>query len=309
VRIVFAGTPATAEPALAALLTSVHEVVAVITQPPAMSGRGRKLVESAVSIAATAAGIPVLTPSNINDAEFLEQLQALNFDGAAIVAYGQLLKAPVLQVPQFGWVNLHFSLLPAWRGAAPVQRAIMAGDSVTGTSTFILDEGMDTGLVCGQTTTAIRNNETAGELLQRLSINGAQLLVDTISALETGEMSAQPQSGDVSHAPKLSVAEANIKWHHPALGIDRWIRGCTPSPGAWTTFQGSRLGIGPVQLVEESILKPGYLSATKNSVEVGTGSQQVRLGMVQPAGKGWMTAADWVRGVRGDIEKFDYVTS
>ncbi|MEY2635441.1 MAG: hypothetical protein RIS75_1381 [Actinomycetota bacterium] len=309
-RILFAGTPEVAVVSLEALIASHHEVVGVITQPPAASGRGRKLTPSPVQLCAEAHGIQVFTPESINDDEFVSVISDVNADVAAVVAYGQLLKRRTLDLIPMGWINLHFSLLPAWRGAAPVQRAIMSGDQVTGATTFLLTEGMDTGPICGQLTTEIGPDENAGELLQRMAVDGAELLVSTFDALAQGQLSAVEQATcDVSYAPKITVAETNIKWHHPALGIQRWIRGCTPEPGAWTTFHGSRIGIESVTLrdVVPDSLTPGQLHITKNEVFVGTGSAAVLLGRVKPAGKSWMNAADWARGLRDESSVFSYV--
>jgi methionyl-tRNA formyltransferase len=312
VRIIFAGTPDVAVPSLKALLASGHEVVAVITQPPAIAGRGRKLVASPVEIYARENSIPVFNPESVNTQSMLDEIKNLNADVGAIVAYGQLLKKPVLESLKFGWVNLHFSLLPSWRGAAPVQRCIMSGDQVTGATTFLLDEGMDTGAICGQLTTDIEPEETAGQLLDRLAIDGAHLLVSTFDAIADARLSPLTQATcDVSFAPKLSVGEANIKWHHPALGIQRWIRGCTPEPGAWTTFNNSRIEIESVHLTSDCSeeLVAGQLFITKSEVFVGTGSTPVRLGRVKPAGKGWMNAPDWARGLRDELREFKYVAS
>ncbi|MGY4642576.1 methionyl-tRNA formyltransferase [Cellulomonas sp. URHB0016] len=302
-RLLFAGTPAAAVPSLEALLASRHEVVAVLTRPDARSGRGRTLAPSDVKVAATAAGLELLSPPSPRDDDFRARLADLAVDAAPVVAYGALLPATVLDVPTHGWVNLHFSVLPAWRGAAPVQRSIIAGDEVTGASTFRIEEGLDTGPVYGTLTETIRRRDTAGELLERLSVAGADLLVRTLDAIEDGILSPVEQPADgVSIAPKIEVDDARVRWTHPAHSVDRLVRGCTPAPGAWTTLpDGSRLGLGPlVPVPEVDDLAPGRLRVAKHEVLVGTGGHAVRLGDVTPPGKRPMPAADWARGARLD---------
>jgi methionyl-tRNA formyltransferase len=300
-RLLFAGTPAVAVPALEALLASRHEVVAVLTRPDARAGRGRTLAASPVKERALAEGLEVLTPRSPRDADFQARLVELSVDCAPVVAYGALLPAAVLDVPVHGWVNLHFSVLPAWRGAAPVQHAVIAGDEVTGASTFRIEAGLDTGPVFGTLTETIRPRDTAGDLLDRLAVTGAGLLVATLDAIEDGVAHAVPQSADgVSHAPRLEVDDARVRWSHPAHAVDRRIRGCTPAPGAWTTApDGSRLKLGPV-VPEPSVtdLAPGALRVTRDEVLVGTASHAVRLGDVAPAGKRAMPAPAWARGAR-----------
>lgn len=305
-RLLFAGTPAVAVPALEALLASRHEVVAVLTRADARSGRGRRLAPSPVRERAEEAGIPVITERPRSEG-FVERLAALEIDCAPVVAYGEILPADVLAIPAHGWVNLHFSLLPAWRGAAPVQRAIMAGDEVTGASTFRIEEGLDTGPVFGVATETVRRRDTAGMLLERLSHSGAGLLVASLDAIEDGHASPVPQDAQgVSVAPKLTVADARVVWSHPAHVVDRRVRGCTPAPGAWTELpDGSRLGVGPVSLLADDdqadvVLEPGQLLVAKKRVLVGTGSRPVALGDVTPAGKKPMPASDWARGARLD---------
>jgi methionyl-tRNA formyltransferase len=305
VRVVFAGTPAVALPSLDALVNSSHDVVGVVTRPDARVGRGRHLEASPVRGRAEQLGLAVLTPLSARDPQFLADLAALEPDICAVVAYGNLIGRSGLDVPTHGWVNLHFSLLPAWRGAAPVQHAIMAGDEMTGATTFQLEEGMDTGPVYGVMTEVIRPADTAGDLLDRLAHAGAGLLVATVDGIESGEVVAKPQPSEgISHAPKLGVEDARVTWERPAIAVDRLVRGCTPAPGAWTTFRGERLKLGPVTvdplaaLPEGASPGPGELLATKHAVWVGTGSQPVRLGTVHQRGKKAMVAADWARGVR-----------
>ncbi|MER5863564.1 methionyl-tRNA formyltransferase [Kitasatospora sp. NPDC002040] len=302
-RLVFAGTPEVAVPALDALLASDrHEVVAVVTRPDAVAGRGRKLVASPVAQRAEAAGIEVLKPVKPSDPDFLARLTELAPDCCPVVAYGALIRPGALEVPKHGWVNLHFSLLPAWRGAAPVQHAVLAGDEVTGASTFRIEQGLDSGPVFGILTEEIRPTDTSGALLDRLAQAGSRLLVATMDGIEDGALQAVPQPTEgITLAPKINVEDARVEWAHPALRIDRLVRGCAPAPGAWTTFRGERLKLsGPVKLATDSAaLPPGELAVVgKNSVRVGTGSHEIELGEVQPQGKKPMRAADWARGVR-----------
>lgn len=297
-RLLFAGTPDVAVPSLRALLASRHEVVAVLTRPDAPAGRGRTLTPSPVRVVAEEHGCEVLTPARPRDPEFLARLSELAPDCAPIVAYGGLIPAAALQIPRWGWINLHFSLLPAWRGAAPVQHAILHGDDVLGASTFQLEEGLDTGPVFGTVTELARSTDTSGDVLERLSHSGADLLVRTLDALDEGTAVAVPQSLEgVSHAPKLTVLDARIDWTDPALAIDRRIRACTPAPGAWCPWGDGRLKLGPVRLVPEvADLAPAQVRVTGADVLVGTGSHAIALGQVQPAGKRMMAAADWARG-------------
>jgi methionyl-tRNA formyltransferase len=240
----------------------------------------------------------VLQPASLRDPDVLARLAELAPDVAPIVAYGGLVPPAALGIPVHGWVNLHFSLLPAWRGAAPVQHAIWRGDDVTGASTFALEEGLDTGPVYGIVTEAIRPDDTSGALLDRLAHVGAGLLLATLDAIESGAAHAVPQSGEPSLAPKITVDDARVRWDLPAVGIDRQVRACTPAPGAWTTCRGERLGVGPVSPTDEEGLAPGRLRVGKREVLVGTATRAVRLGAVRPAGKREMAAADWARGVR-----------
>lgn len=300
VRVVFAGTPDTAVPSLAALVASRHDVVAVVTRPDAPVGRGRRLAPSAVAIAAEAHGIEVLKPQRATDPDFVERLRQVSPDVGAIVAYGALLRRELLDLPEWGWINLHFSVLPAWRGAAPVQRSIMAGDEVTGATVFSLVEELDAGPVLGTLTERIRDDDTSGSLLGRLAEVGAGLLVDAIDHLEDGDLGAVSQPIDgVSYAAKLTTDDARIDWRRPAFAVDRQIRGCTPAPGAWTVLEDLRLKVGPVRVLDESTLEPGAVLFGKREVRVGTSTTDVVLGDVQPVGKRPMRAADWARGLAG----------
>jgi methionyl-tRNA formyltransferase len=299
-RVAFAGTPDVAVPTLRALIDSPrHEVVAVITRPPAPAGRGRHAVQSPVAVAGAEAGLPVLTPERPSERDFLEQLKKLAPDCCPVVAYGALLPAEALAVPPYGWINLHFSLLPAWRGAAPVQHAVLHGDEVTGASTFRIEQGLDTGPVYGVVTETIRPEDTAGDLLARLAVSGAGLMLATLDGIEDGTLVAVPQTSDgVSYASKISVEDARVDWTAPGRHVERLVRACTPAPGAWTTFRGERLKLGPVRLRGANALAPGELKVTRSDVAVGTGTVDVALGIVQPPGKRPMPAADWARGAR-----------
>jgi methionyl-tRNA formyltransferase len=303
-RLVFAGTPEVAVVSLRALLASGHEVAAVVTRPDAVAGRGHRITPSPVSRAAAEHGIPVLTPARPSDPEFVQELRALEPDCCPVVAYGALIPQPVLDIPRHGWVNLHFSLLPAWRGAAPVQRAIMGGDDVTGAAVFQLEAGMDTGPVFGVVTETIGARDTAGDLLGRLAESGAHLLVKVLDGIEEGSVQPVPQSADgVSLAPKITVDDARVRWDEPALAVDRRIRGCTPAPGAWTMYGDVKVKVQPVTHTEQRC-EPGVLQVERDRVLVGTLTTAVQLGMVQPAGKKAMAASDWARGLHGERPAF-----
>jgi methionyl-tRNA formyltransferase len=300
-RLVVAGTPRVALPSLDALVASErHDVVAVVTRPDAPAGRGRQLTPSPVKQRALELGIDVLTPVRPSEPEFLAQLRAIEPDCCPVIAYGALVPPAALEIPVIGWVNLHFSILPAWRGAAPVPRAILAGDDLTGASTFLLEPGLDTGPVFGVMTTEIGPRDTAGELLERLAVDGANLLSATLDGIEDGAVVPVPQPTDgISLAPKLTPADARVDWSTAAIVVDRQVRACTPAPGAWTTFRGKRVGLGPVlPLADAAGLSAGELRAGPDAVLVGTRTGPVRLGQVRPEGKPAMAAAEWVRGLR-----------
>ncbi|MCW2525153.1 MAG: methionyl-tRNA formyltransferase [Pseudonocardiales bacterium] len=307
-RLLFAGTPEVAVPSLLALIASPrHEVIGVLTRPDAPAGRGRRVARSPVALAADEHGIGVYTPKRPREPDFIETLTELAPDCAPVVAYGALLPAEVLYIPRFGWINLHFSILPAWRGAAPVQHAVLAGDEITGASTFLIEEGLDTGPVFGVTTEAVRPDDTSGALLERLAKAGAGLLTATLDALEDRQIAPRDQSEEgVSFAPKLTVDDARIDFASAAAAIDRRIRACTPSPGAWTMFRGERVKLGPVRItaLPAGELAPGELRLESGSVTVGTATRPIALGTVQPAGKKPMPAADWARGARiGPVDR------
>jgi methionyl-tRNA formyltransferase len=300
-RLIFAGTPEIAVPTLAALEDAGHDIVAVLTQPDAPGRRGRTLHPSPVKVHALERGLDVWTPEKASAPEVVERVRALDVDAAAVVAYGQILRPRMLEAVRLAWVNLHFSVLPAWRGAAPVQRAIMAGDDVTGATTFMLERGLDTGPVIGTLTERIRATDTAGTLLDRLGVLGAPLMVDSLAALDAGTARplAQPDDG-VSYADKLTREDAYVRWDLAAHVVDRRIRGCTPAPGAWTTLpDGSVAKLGPVSpRPQRARTVPGQLREEAGEVLVGTGTEPVALGWIAPAGKKPMPAADWWRGAR-----------
>ncbi|MGE5720796.1 MAG: methionyl-tRNA formyltransferase [Nocardioidaceae bacterium] len=299
-RVVFAGTPEVAVPALEAIAASSHDLVGVVTRPDAPAGRGRKLVASPVAQRAEELGVPVLKPEHPKDPDFQAQLAELRPDCCPVVAYGALLPQSALDIPVHGWVNLHFSLLPAWRGAAPVQHAIWAGDEITGATTFRIVKELDAGPTFGVVTETVRPTDTAGDLLTRLADSGAGLLVATLDGIEDGSLEAREQAGEgISFAPKILVEDAEIDWTEPAVAVDRRIRACTPGPGAWSTYAGERVKVGPVALTEgRDRLEPGVLEVTKQAVFVGTATDPVQLGEVKAFGKKQMQAADWARGVR-----------
>lgn len=296
-RVFFAGTPAVAIPSLDALIEAGFEIVAVLTRPDAPTGRKRVLTPSPVAARAAELGIDVIHASKV-DAETTERIASYEPDVAAIVAYGGLVPKAALGVPRHGWINLHFSLLPAWRGAAPVQRSLIAGDDITGAATFLLEEGLDTGPIFGTLTESVRPDDTAGSLLERLSHSGAVLLSQTLSAVDAGKATPQPQQGDVSLAPKLTLDDGRLDWTQPALAINRRSRGVTPEPGAWTMLDGQRVKLEPVGMRPDTRdLAPGQIRVEGKNVLVGTGSHAVQLGRVQPAGKKMMPSADWARGL------------
>ncbi|HEX2318402.1 MAG TPA: methionyl-tRNA formyltransferase [Streptosporangiaceae bacterium] len=311
-RLVFAGTPQTAVPSLDALLVSSHSVEAVLTRPDAPAGRGQRMAASAVAERARQAKIEILQPKRLSDPAFLARLHEIAPDCCPVVAYGNLIPDAALVVPRCGWVNLHFSLLPAWRGAAPVQHAIMHGDSITGATTFRLVSELDAGPVFGVVTEPVRPADTTGDLLGRLAVSGADLLVATLDGIESGELEARPQPLDgVSHAPKVDRSDARVNWKQPAQAVDRLIRACTPAPGAWTTLGGAMLKLGPVRRPATDDaggpddLGPGEVEVLGSGVFAGTGTTAVQLGDVQPEGKRRMAAADWARGLRGADRVFD----
>ncbi len=299
-RVLFAGTPAVAVPSLDALVDAGFDVVGVLTRPDAPLGRKKVLTPSPVAARASELGLPVIRAAKVDD-EAIAAIAALEPDVAAIVAYGALVPSRALTVPKHGWINLHFSLLPAWRGAAPVQHAVIAGDDVTGASTFLLETGLDTGPVYGTLTETVKPDDTSGDLLERLSHSGAVLLAQTLSAVDSGAAVAVPQQGDITLAPKLTINDARVDWQQPALAIRRRINGVTPEPGAWTLWDGARFKIGAAALRPDvTDLRPGQVRFSGGGTAaalVGTGSHALELLRVQPAGKKMMPGADWARGL------------
>jgi len=309
-RLVFAGTPQAAVPSLEALLASSHTVAAVLTRPDARAGRGLRVAASPVAERARQGGIEVLQPRRPSDPAFLARLAEIAPDCCPVTAYGALVPDAALRIPVHGWVNLHFSVLPAWRGAAPVQHAILHGDEITGATTFRLVAELDAGPVFGVLTEVVQSADTAGDLLGRLAVSGAELLVATLDGIESGELEARPQPpGGISYAPKLSRADARVNWKQPAMAIDRLVRASTPAPGAWTTLTGATVKIGTLaraggggsarpELAAGDGISPGEVRVLGSAVVVGTGTTPVQLGEVQPEGKRQMPAADWARGLR-----------
>ena len=305
-RIIFAGTPEPAACALTALLASNHDVIAVITRPDARKGRGRTYYPSPVKELATSHDIPVLTPTSLRDNdEFRSELCRLQPDCVPVVAYGNLIPKDVLDLVPYGFINLHFSLLPRWRGAAPVQAAIHAGDTVTGATTFRIDPGLDTGDIIGQLTEPIDPADTADSLLERLAHRGADLLTHTMDMIADGTAEYRPQDGVATHAHKITVADARVDWTQPAESIDRAIRAVTSSPGAWSTIGEQRIKLGPVTHTTDPHMRPGDIHVAKNRILVGTGTTPVSLGRVQPSGKKPMPAADWARGTMIEGKRFE----
>ena len=303
-RLVFAGTPSVALPSLAALHASDHEVAAVVTRPPAPRGRSRQPVPSPVEEWARDHGVPVLTPTHPRDPEFVAALSDLAPDACPVVAYGALVPQHVLDIPPLGWINLHFSLLPRWRGAAPVQRAIIAGDEVTGATTFRLVRDLDAGPIFGSLIHPLDGSETAGEVLEALAHDGAELLLDTLDALQGSIPVEQDDEDAVTLAPKLTPAEAELDFTRPAEELDRLIRGCSPEPMAWTTLAGERFRIALARVSGEAGLAPGEVRVEKRRVLVGTATSALDLVSVQPQGRRLMAGADWGRGLPADTLRF-----
>ncbi|WP_375389320.1 methionyl-tRNA formyltransferase [uncultured Amnibacterium sp.] len=301
-RLIFAGTPEAAVPSLEALAASGHEVVRVVTRPPALVGRKRVLTVSPIEAAAEALGLPVLRAARLGAAETAE-LTALQADLAVIVAYGVLVAEPLLSAPRLGWINLHFSLLPRWRGAAPVQRTIIAGDRTTGVDVFRLEAGLDTGPVLASEPVAIGALETAGNLLARLAATGARVLVDVVDGLAEGTAVATPQQGEPTLAPKLVLADGRLDWAEPAEAVFARIRGCTPEPGAWTTVGDRRLKVLEAAPARETApLASGAVALDGGRVLAGCGGDgAIELVRVQPEGRAAMPADAWLRGAGPDV--------
>lgn len=306
-RVVFAGTPEPALPTLEALVGSRHEVVGVVTRPDARTGRGRRLAASPVGTRAAELGIEVVKPASARAPEFVEWLTAAAPDLVVVVAYGALIPLAVLQIPPHGFVNVHFSLLPAWRGAAPVQRALMAGETHAGVTVFELVPELDAGPTYRARGEAVGEGDTAGSLLTRLADVGAELLLETLDAIEAGEQPVPQPDDGVSLAPKVQVDEARIDWGETSASITHLVRGTNPAPGAWTTLDGERfkvLAATPASVGVDGPLAPGELRATRRELLVGTGDGALDLTKVQPFGKKPMAGADWARGVQLDQARF-----
>ncbi|GGF23374.1 methionyl-tRNA formyltransferase [Subtercola lobariae] len=305
-RIVFAGTPAVAEPTLRALAAS-HEIVAVITRTDAPQGRKRVLTPSPMAEVATSLGLTVIKANRLDDA-VTAQVAALTPDLGVIVAYGGFVREPLLSLPRLGWINLHFSLLPRWRGAAPVQRAVIEGDFVTGASVFQLVEAMDAGAVFAQTSATVGAHQTAGNLLESLAVEGAALTSRVVDDLAAGTAVAVPQVGDAVLAPKLTLEDARLDWARPRAEVYQRLRGVTPEPGAFTVIDGERFKVLEAEPAHDAVaLAPGRIQSQAGSVLVGTGDLPLRLVRVQPAGKNSMSAADWWRGREGRADQNEVI--
>lgn len=295
-RLVFAGSPEAAVPSLDALAASTHEIAAVLTREDSPQGRRGVLTPTPIALEADRLGLAVIKANRLAG-EATEAVSALAPDLGVIVAYGALVREPLLSIPRLGWINLHFSLLPRWRGAAPVQRAIIAGDDITGASVFQLVEELDAGDVYGRVSESIGRHQTAGSLLASLAESGAQLLARVVDALDDGTARADPQVGDVTVAPKLSLADGEIDWSLPAEVVSARIRGVTPEPGAFTTVDDSRLKIVDAAIARDVPRRPaGEFSLSGRRVVVGTASEPIELLTVHPAGRKAMDAASWWRG-------------
>jgi methionyl-tRNA formyltransferase len=295
-RLVFAGSPAAAVPSLRALSATPHDVLAAITRADSPQGRRGVLTATPVATVAEELGIPVIKTNRLAG-EATEGVQRLAPDLGVIVAYGGLVREPLLSTPRLGWINLHFSLLPRWRGAAPVQRAIMAGDDITGATVFQLVPELDAGDVFGRMTEPIGRHQTAGGLLDSLAASGAELLVRVVNALADGTARSEPQVGDVTLAPKLTAADGEIDWNQSAEVINNLVRGVTPEPGASTIIDGARLKVVTAAIARDvAPLAPGVFALVGKSVLVGTTTQPIELLSVHPAGRRAMDAASWWRG-------------
>ena len=290
-RICIAATPSVAIPTLEALLASDHEIVSVITRPDAPAGRGRGLKSSAVSDWASANGIKLHKPESIDEISLLVAASDL----VITIGFGVLLPETTLNIPKHGFINLHFSLLPRWRGAAPVQRALEAGDSITGVTVFQLDAGMDTGPIYTSLPFDIEPTVNTSELLLDLSSLGVQAVISAISQIENGDSPKVQSSDGARRANKLSTEEAQINWSKNSLEIVNKIRAFYPNPGAWSTFRAMKIKIESAK-VSELILKPGVIALQGRSVVVGTGNGAIELLSVKAAGKSAMSAQDWANG-------------
>ncbi len=296
-RIVFFGTPEFAVPSLERLLHERHDIAAVVTQPDKPQGRSRsRLVEPAVKLAAERAGLPVLQPERPVGDVFLASLRRLDPDLGVVVAYGHILRRELLTLPPRGMINIHASLLPRFRGAAPVQHAILAGDAVTGVSIMRMEEGLDSGPVLYRSETPIAENETAGELSSRLAELGAGALIQTLTRLAGKALHGDPQDAtQVTYAPKVDRGTARLDWTRPPAALARQVRAFDPAPGAWTHHAGEPLKLfGPTPLDRQG--EPGTVLAAGDELLVAAGDGSVAFREVQPAGKTRLPVAAWVRG-------------
>lgn len=308
-KIAFAGTPEVAVTALDALVESHHEVIGVITRPDAPAGRGKKLTASPVAQRAEELGLPILKPEHPRDADFQAELATWEVDAVAVVAYGALLPQSALDLIPHGWINLHFSLLPRWRGAAPVQRAILAGDNTTGATTFRIVKALDAGPMYRCLTMMISSTATAGQLLDELAQAGGPLLVGTFDDIENGVEPTEQSEAGVTQAAKISTQDAHVDFVNDHVTVSRQIRAMTPAPGAWADFNGGTFKI--VEIADVPVgaqvpqLEPGELGADKKHLWVGTGTAPLELVRVKAAGKRVMAGADWARGV--DLTEPEYL--
>ncbi len=297
-RIVFAGSPAAAVPSLRTLIAGPHDVVAVVTREDSPHGRKRVMTPTPVAIEAEGSGIPVIRANRLGPVS--ENIAALDTDLGVIVAFGGLVREPLLSTPRLGWINLHFSLLPRWRGAAPVQRAIIAGDQETGESVFQLVPDLDAGDLYATESRPIGRNQTAGHLLESLAISGASLLSRVVDQLAEGTAVATAQSGETTLAPKLTLEDGRIDWTQDAAAVDARVRGVTPEPGAFTMIDDGRLKVRAASIAHDvPRLEPGRIEERGGRVYAGTGTEPLELLEVQPFGKRAMPAADWWRGLDG----------
>ena len=302
-RLVFAGSPAAAVPSLRALIASQHEVVAVVTREDSPQGRRGTLTPTPVAEVAAEHGIPVIKANRLAGAA-TERITELGADLGVIVAYGGLVREPLLSAPEHGWINLHFSLLPRWRGAAPVQRAIIAGDETTGAMVFQLVPELDAGDVFGSITEPIGRFQTAGGLLDTLAASGAQLLERVVDGIADGSARAEPQVGVVTLAPKLTLDDGLVPWHSDAETVTQVIRGVTPEPGAFTMLDGARFKIIEARIARDAPrLPPGQLAQEGKLILIGTATDPVELVTVHPAGRKAMNAGDWWRGRPSDASR------
>lgn len=296
-RLVFAGTPSAAVPTLLRLAAE-HDIAAVVTRPDAPLGRKKVLTPSPVAQAAMDLGLPIIKAARLDD-EATEAIAALEVELGVIVAYGGLVREPLLSTPTRGWINLHFSLLPQWRGAAPVQRALIAGDAELGASVFQLVPALDAGDVFATRVVDVAAGATADAALETLAIDGAQLTAEVVQAIVDGTARAVPQHGEPTLAPKLALDDGLLDWSQPLAQVFARFRGVTPEPGAHTSVDGLRLKILEAAPSSDVVpLEPGEITATKSSLLIGTGSTPLAVTRVQPAGKGAMNAVDWWRGQR-----------